>query len=286
MLRTILNGFILVVIGMSLLLPQVGVARDGIYYRDQVAVLMYHHVSDTDESSSTITTDLFRSQLTYLRDKGYTFITPEELHGFLEGGAVPPNAVLVTFDDGYASFYEHAYPILEQLQVPAVNFLITETLDHPDYNPYIGAIPFMSREQVRDMTHKTSWVKAACHTNGNHNKQDGKAYLTNRLSINNVVETEQQYEERILWDTQACLQEVSALTDEMTIDLAYPFGISTEKARELLQQCGVKFAYTITPQMTTRSTDPMRIPRINGGSPDVSPELLHQTIVRRVVKSP
>lgn len=283
MIKSILRAFILLIVGSSLLLPRLSASRDNTLYTNQVAVLMYHHVSDTDESSSTITTQLFREQLSFLRDKGYTFISPDELHQFLKGGSVPNNAVLVTFDDGYESFYTNAYPILEQLHVPAVNFLITETLDHPDYNPYIGSIPFMSRDQVRDMTSKTKSIKAACHTNGNHNKQGNLAYLTNKLTINDVVETDEQYKARILYDTQACLQEVSALTQEMTVDLAYPFGISNKLSREFLMQCGITFAYTITPQMTTRRTDPMLIPRINGGNPNISPQQLHSTITRSIV---
>lgn len=284
MIQSLLRLLIVFIVGTSLLLPLLSAARDNVYFDDQVAVLMYHHVSDADESSSTITTQLFREQLSFLRDKGYTFISLQDFHQFMEGGSVPSNAVLVTFDDGYESFYKSAYPILEETHVPAVNFLITETLDHPDYNPYIGSIPFMSRDQVRDMTSRTPWITAGCHTHGNHNKQDGHAFLTSPLSINNVLETEEQYEARILYDTQACLQEVSALTGDMTVDLAYPFGISDKLSIQLLQQCGVTYAYTITPEMTTRRTDPMQIPRINGGSPNISPQLLHNTILRRIVR--
>ncbi len=43
----------------------------------------------------------------------------------MEGATVPSNAVLVTFDDGYQSFYTAAYPILKSLRIPAVNFVIT-----------------------------------------------------------------------------------------------------------------------------------------------------------------
>ncbi|WP_127582842.1 polysaccharide deacetylase family protein [Paenibacillus koleovorans] len=284
-MQLLLRVFILFLIGSSLALPYLSDSDGKVRYSDQVAVLMYHHISDTEESSGTVSTKLFRDQLEYLQRKGYQFLSLEQFHAYMNGGVVPDNAVLVTFDDGYESFYLHGVPILHQLNIPAVNFLITETLDHPDYNPYLSAIPFLSREQVREMLASTDLIDVGCHTNGNHHKQDDHAFLTNPILMDGQPETEEAYENRILWDTQACLQEVSALSNEITQDLAYPFGISDEKARELIRRCGVKFAYTIVPEMTTRSTDPLQIPRINGGSPFVTPELLHQTIQRRIVRT-
>jgi peptidoglycan/xylan/chitin deacetylase (PgdA/CDA1 family) len=46
--------------------------------------------------------------------------------GFLTGGRpLPPNPVLVTFDDGYRDNREHAQPILERHGIPAVFFVTT-----------------------------------------------------------------------------------------------------------------------------------------------------------------
>lgn len=44
-------------------------------YSDQVTVLMYHHVHDTDQSSNTVSSKLFRDQLSFLQSKGYHFIS-------------------------------------------------------------------------------------------------------------------------------------------------------------------------------------------------------------------
>ncbi|MDF2670468.1 MAG: polysaccharide deacetylase family protein [Paenibacillus sp.] len=246
-------------------------------FSDQVAVLMYHHIDDTDGSSGTITTQLFRDQLTYLRDKGYSFISQQDFHQFMEGAAVPDNAVMVTFDDGYESFYTHAYPVLTEMNVPAVNFIITETLNDPTGHN----IPFMSRDQIRDMTMRSDLIQAECHTNSLHHKDErNQAFLTSRLMWNNTLETEEIYKERILNDTSFCLQEVEDITGKGVQDLAYPFGIYSKQASELLQQAGVRYAFTIVPEMATRQVNRMQIPRINGGSPFITPERLHQTILR------
>ena len=45
-------------------------------------------------------------------------------------GAFPPRAVLVTFDDGYASTMEWAAPLCKRFEVPAVFFLNAAFLDN------------------------------------------------------------------------------------------------------------------------------------------------------------
>lgn len=137
-------------------------------YRDQVAVLMYHHVHDTDHSASTVSTALFREQLSYLLSRGYHFISLGDFKQFLAGGPVPDKAVLVTFDDGYKSFHDFAYPILRELQVPAVNFIITKDLD----TPLAPSIPALSPEEIQAMMREMpGLIDAQCHTNALHFKE-------------------------------------------------------------------------------------------------------------------
>lgn len=280
MYKRIAISILVSLIGLTLLLTPLQAKRSGdIYYQDQVAVLMYHHVHEKDTSSSTITSSLFQNQLQSLLSKGYHFISLEEFKQYMEGATVPSNAVLVTFDDGYQSFYTAAYPILKSLRIPAVNFVITNDLT----NPLGSYIPSMSKEQISEMTHATNFIDIGCHTNNLHHKlPSNDAALVGRLD----TESDDAYKQRIYKDTQACIGKLAGLTDAPLDTLAYPFGITSPAATEQVAKAGIRYAFTISPEIATRSADRLLIPRINAGSPGITPELLDRQIQRRVLAQP
>jgi peptidoglycan/xylan/chitin deacetylase (PgdA/CDA1 family) len=45
---------------------------------------------------------------------------------------LPPRAVLVTFDDAYQDFKQHAWPVLKRYQIPVTLFVPTAFPDHPE----------------------------------------------------------------------------------------------------------------------------------------------------------
>lgn len=279
MVKFLLRTLLLSLIALTLVVSSLSAFKPKELYRDQVAVLMFHHIHDKDESSSTITTKLFRDQLTYLQNRGFHFISLNDFKQFLQGSPVPENAVLVTFDDGYESFHTNAYPILKELHVPAVNFLITDTFKDPKQ----GGLPFLSREEVRTMAKESGDLIAfGSHTDALHAKVDNKALLTGKLIVNGKEETDQEYSRRILEDTRASISKINELVPYQTDTMAYPFGIYNEKAIQLVKEAGIKYGFTILPRMATRKDDPLRIPRINAGSPYITPEVLYNTIARRV----
>lgn len=276
--KSIISTMILFVIGITILLPTLSASDDNVLYSDQVAVLMYHHVHDVDDSSSTISPELFENQLAFLRDQGYAFISLEQFQSFMQGEAVPNNAVMVTFDDGYESVYTHAFPILEKLGIPAVSFIITDKLDDPkQFEP-----PFMSPDQISAMTSARPRIMSAqCHTNGMHNNPE-TPYMTSRLIVDGVQETEEQYRNRIAADIQQCIRATAPLGTEQVNALAYPYGVFDKLSSQLVKEAGIRYAFTIVPEMATRSSNPLQIPRINAGNPNISPQKLHETIKRRI----
>jgi peptidoglycan/xylan/chitin deacetylase (PgdA/CDA1 family) len=98
------------------------------------AILMYHRVTartaGVAEPTWNVTPDRFRQQLEGLISRGYrAWPLRQALARRLAGEPIPRRTFVVTFDDGYESVYENAWPILTALSIPATVFLVTSYLD-------------------------------------------------------------------------------------------------------------------------------------------------------------
>jgi peptidoglycan/xylan/chitin deacetylase (PgdA/CDA1 family) len=87
----------------------------------EVLVLCYHAISPTWSAPLALSPELLERQMTLLVRRGWRATT------FRNAVHEPPAAktLAVTFDDAFASVYEHAYPILSSLGVPATVFAPT-----------------------------------------------------------------------------------------------------------------------------------------------------------------
>jgi len=260
--------------------PIIGSGTPNYYYQDQVAVIAYHHISATAKSSVTITPKLFKEQLAMLKDRNYQFLTLKQFEYYMSGGAVPDNAVLVTFDDGYESYYDTAYPVLQELCIPSVNFIITEQLN----DPLGGNIPFLSNDQVSQMLDTPGNLSEfGCHSDRLHTQKNGQPLLLLQSSGDGTAEAQESYEQRIAEDTRVCRSKLKELSGRPVDAYAYPFGSFDRNASAILGKNGIRYAFTVVSEMATNEDDPMQIPRITAGNPSISPAELHQTIMRKVV---
>ncbi|MDF2922989.1 MAG: polysaccharide deacetylase [Paenibacillaceae bacterium] len=278
MSKLLLRITLLCCFGLTMAVSSLSAFNPDELYGDEVAVLMYHHISDQTQGPGTISTSLFSDQLSFLESRNYNFITLDQFTAYMEGASVPDNAVLVTFDDGYESFYKEAYPILKEHNIPAVSFVITGTLADPDN----GSLPFLDKEQLSALADDEALISLGCHTDSFHEKRDGKALLTHKLTVDGKEESDEQYRSRIVNDMKACSSNLQEAGSESGDVLAYPFGIYNRQAIATLKESGVRYAFTVMPKLVTRSSDPMRLPRINAGSPYVQAEALHNMIMRRI----
>ncbi|WP_133479017.1 poly-beta-1,6-N-acetyl-D-glucosamine N-deacetylase PgaB [Cognatilysobacter segetis] len=99
-----------------------------------VVVLGWHDIRDRipdgDPDADAITARNFAMQLDWLRAHGYVPVTAQALRDARDGrAALPPKAVLLTFDGGYRSAYTHALPLLEAFGYPALVALPTARID-------------------------------------------------------------------------------------------------------------------------------------------------------------
>ena len=120
-------------------------------------ILMYHAIGLPHEPAGpyVMPAHRFATQMTWLKRMGYRPITLEQLLGCQrERRPVPARSVVVTFDDGYADNYTHAYPVLQQQAIPATIFLVSGYVglaNKWDEQNQLAGRPLMSWSQIQEM---------------------------------------------------------------------------------------------------------------------------------------
>jgi len=97
-----------------------------------LGAVTFHHIHDTvrddaypyDPDVADASPRQFRRHLETLTRNGTPIGMAELLRG-LDGGPLPRNPVMVTFDDGYRSCHDVALPILREMGIPATFFIAT-----------------------------------------------------------------------------------------------------------------------------------------------------------------
>ncbi|MGV7215576.1 glycosyltransferase [Bradyrhizobium sp. UFLA05-112] len=98
--------------------------------RTHAPVLMYHRIAfegPGELARYRLSPDAFRQQMLWLRRNGYHTINSDQLAWFVANNhPFVGRPVLITFDDGYADFAEHAWPILQANDFTAEVFVATD----------------------------------------------------------------------------------------------------------------------------------------------------------------
>ena len=93
-----------------------------------LTIIGWHRFGSAGDGLTT-TLDGFRRQLDMLDEWGAEVLSLDDAMTRLEEGALPARAVALTFDDGYASVVEQAWPILHDRGLPASLFVVSGYLD-------------------------------------------------------------------------------------------------------------------------------------------------------------
>lgn len=254
------------------------------YYKDKVAVLMYHHI-DQEESGATITPGRFEEHLDTLLDKGYNVISLDHFRSFLKGeGEVPSNAVLITFDDGYESFYQYAYPLLKEREMSAAMFMIVKHIGARE-----GQVPKLDWPQMQEMIGNGMYFHSHTYDSHFYHEVDEKgnkdAVLAARVYLPEEKrnETEEEYKARIYEDLKKSKDLLEQGLGVHVDFFSAPYGKKNQKVDEISMDIGLEYIFTIEPGLVSAASAPTALPRINAGSPDIDGDKLHQ-LIRKYAK--
>jgi peptidoglycan/xylan/chitin deacetylase (PgdA/CDA1 family) len=90
----------------------------------RISILLYHSIG-LNNAHYNVKPEQFEMQMEYLKKNCDVVSLDEILHCIKEGRDLPKKPVAITFDDGYYSVYQNAYPILKKRKFPATVFITT-----------------------------------------------------------------------------------------------------------------------------------------------------------------
>ena len=110
-------------------------------------ILMYHMIADARPGARfnglRVAPQMFERQLRWLSEQGWKSFTVSDL--VQQAGTLPAKAFAITFDDGYRSIYEAAWPLLKRRGWPFTVFVNSAPHDR-------GSPLFMSWDQLRELS--------------------------------------------------------------------------------------------------------------------------------------
>ncbi|MEG2813045.1 MAG: polysaccharide deacetylase family protein [Oscillospiraceae bacterium] len=207
-------------------------------------VLMYHHLSKSQKrlGDYVISPEQFEQDLLHIKNNGYETISSTQLLNFVENAVeLPKKPIMITFDDGYESVFEYAFPLLKKYEMKAVFLPIGKHTDifsnknEPRHINYSHA----SWEQICEMQ-KSSLIEIGNHTYNMHDNISGK-----RKGIRiKRGESLEDYEKALQQDINEFQSQILKETGKKPIIFAYPFGASCKESEDILQNFGFKIILT------------------------------------------
>ena len=208
-------------------------------------ILCYHKVDTRFEMGFTqLEPRVFRRQMETLARLGYRTLGSADLWRALTSPQAPAGerrAVVITFDDGYASLARHAFPVLADLGFRALAFVITD---------YVG------RENTWDVQY--GWRRFA------HLDWDELGRWRERgIEVHSHGATHA----RLTWlgDAEAAdelarsREAIAGRLGGAPSGVSYPFGSVDDRVRALTVKAGYTLGFAGPSQ---RGADPLRLPRL------------------------
>lgn len=186
---------------------------------NQAIILQYHHVSDFTPAHTSISPAQFAKHLQLIDDLKFDVKPLDYVIEHIQSGVPFPRKTLaITFDDGYDSIYENAYPLLKSRLWPFTIFISPKAIEHSHGST-------MSWQQIREMTKHGVTI-------ANHSWEH--LHLLQRKP----EETQEQWTQRITQDIERAQNKLTQELDTAPNLFAYPYGEFDEDLKSILKQSG------------------------------------------------
>jgi len=126
--------------------------------RRRLRILCYHGFATGDvlefRPGLFISPETFERRLSFLASAGYPVLTLEAALAGLDRGDLPPQATVITVDDVFQGFVEHAVPLLKAYRLPVTAYVTTYYAEHrePVFRLVVRYMFWKTREAALHMT--------------------------------------------------------------------------------------------------------------------------------------
>ena len=200
-------------------------------------IIMYHHITVNKEKAGeyTVTEEEFRCDLQYIKDNGYTTVTIEDISNYVNGKSnLPDKPIMITFDDGFESFYSIAYPILKENNMRAVVSVIgSVTEKYSAINDHNISYSNLTWSEINEM-HQSGLIEFQNHSYNMHSCKSGERKGISQLQ----GESDSQYRKSLtedLYKTQKLFEENCGFKPTA---IAYPYGAYSKNTLKIVKECG------------------------------------------------
>jgi len=230
--------------GRDVLIPLASYAPGGLWPTgyQTVPVLTYHKLSrNGTHDAMTVREADFEAQMRFLRDNGYRVIPLDDLFEFLQfRRQIPARSVVITFDDGWRSVYDIAWPILKKYGYPATLFVYTDLI--------VGSRETLSWEQVRELSRDGLDIQCHSKTHRYLGRMERKESFRN-------------YFESVRKEIVESSKILRRHTGREVKYLAYPYGDTNALVVAMTRQEGYRLAFTVERESAPFFSNDFRVSR-------------------------
>jgi peptidoglycan/xylan/chitin deacetylase (PgdA/CDA1 family) len=201
----------------------------------QVIIFGYHRfVNKVRHPDTEITPEDFEKQMQELKDKGIAVIGLQDLLAWKRSEKnIPPRCAVITFDDGWKSQYDVAWPILKKFGYTHTMFIYTEGVR----GGHFGGGEAISWDQLGEMRDAGIDIEAHSATHQDLRKPYDKV-AKKRLNP-------QEYEEWLQKEIAGSKQTLEQKLGIKVNCFAVPYGFYNEHIREIAKNAGYEAIFTV-----------------------------------------
>ena len=220
----------------------------------QTIIYCYHRLVDKVRYPGTeITPAVFEAEMKELKDRGITVISLQDLLAWKRGEKnIPPRCAVISFDDGWKSQYEVAWPIMKKFGYTFTMFIYTEGVAGGS----LGGGQAITWEMLADM--RDNGIDIAAHSATHQDLREGHTIMVAEPGGKRTKKklTGAEYEQWVQNEVVGCKQLLEQRLGIRVNCFAVPFGTYNEHVKEIARNAGYEAMFTVYGQPITY-TSPM-----------------------------